>query len=602
MEPPPEPPPHDETMIESSIVEIPQLWREPTPSPPIRRGPILLSLLVALISLGVGGAVLYQRRSRAAESAFLARGEAVLAGGEDPSAFLAEAERLSESSRQGVAVQGLLERLNAHAERRARAANALDLLAASGLDTDFPQRAARLEKAQGFDPESRLIQALRAHLQLEVWAQGRALPLEPEWRALLGGLRAKPPSAALLVARARVRLAQSSSPEARNRALQDLADAAQAGAEPRESGWAAYALAWRAALLQRPRESLPQLDALLVHPASTDQPALYSLAFELRARVWLTLNDLAKASQDAKLAQSRDGLAEGPEALTLWLRSEVLARSGEAPTRAELQQAKAICARWPRSGLALGALAQLEGEAGLASAQRAVELERTSDLTHLALARSLRALGQSSQARDQARHAVLWGRSVAAYLLRSELHLEERRLEEARADLEAARNLSPHDAFVVVAQGRLALAGGDPETARRLAEALLKRSPASAEAHTLLARALGGVGSWEESAKSAGAAIGLEARNPRARLARAAALCEAHQSVLALADLRELAPRFLKAGPFAAEAAYLRGRAHGELGEIPQARVAYELLMRLTSSGDRRRATASRYLAENPPR
>jgi hypothetical protein len=596
-------PERDETVIESSIVEVPPAWRDPPRvRRPIPRGPIVFSLLLGLASLVVGGVVLYQRQVREAEAAFLARGESVLAQDEDPTAILAEAEDLAWRFREGVAVQGLLERLHARAERRAAVAKSLGVLEVSFLDTTLAERDARLSEARGFDPESRLIRALRAHHQLEVWGRQSASPSEPEWRALLKGLRSESLSASLLVARARVRLAQSAAPTAKTRALQDLADAARRRPEPGESGWATYAEAWRSALLHKPREALAKLDEVLARPNQADRPALQALAYTLRARVWWVLGDLAKASADVQLARRRDGLASDPAALSIWLRSEVLLRSGQAPTPAELGHARALCERQPRSGLARAALAQLEGRSASLRAREAVKLERANDLTHLALARMLRAQGQSPQALDHARQAVLWGRSLAAYVLRAELNLEAGKLDDARRDVDAALALAPEEDWLTILRGEIALEGREPETARQLAKELLARSPESVEAHTLLARAFGALRRWRESAKSAGTAIGIEASNPRARLARARALCETNQSLRALTDLRELDPSVREAGPLAVEAAYLAARCHRELGDVPEACASYTRYLELAQAGDRRRALASRYLAKKRPR
>lgn len=600
MDPSAEPPSHDETTIESSIVEIPSAWKEPTPRPPLRRGPILLSLLLAVVSLTVGGVVLYQRRAREAEDAFLARCEWVLSEEQDPAAVLAEAEDFPQAFRERVAVQSLLERLQERATRRAGEASALAKLSMSPGDATFAERASRLSEAAASDPESRLIRALRAHLQLEVWRNEKATPTAQAWRTLLKGLRSSPPSAVALVAKARVRLAQSSASVTKARALQDLADAAQASGGAGEAGWAIYAAAWRAVLLLNPREALVKLDELLSQPSLDDRPALMALAFELRARVWWTLNDLAKAAADAKEASRRDRLAEGPATFSLWIQSEVRLRAGEPATPGELQSARDLTLRWPRSGLALAAWAQFEGEAGLATARRAVGVERNSDLTHLALARRLQASGEIQAAEKHARQAVLWGRSLAAYMLRAELHIARGRIAEARRDLAAAQEISPSDGRLTLLRGQTALLADDPKSARRLAEQLLARAPESADAHALLAGALGDLGLWKESIQSAGKALGLDGTNSEARLARAQAFFgKSRQSVLALADLRELDPGVLKAGPLAVEAAYLRARCHQELGETPEALASYERFLSLARSGDRRRPLATRYVKEN---
>jgi hypothetical protein len=60
----------------------------------------------------------------------------------------------------------------------------------------------------------------------------------------------------------------------------------------------------------------------------------------------------------------------------------------------------------------------------------------------------------------------------------------------ATAHYDRARQLDPYDARLPVEQGDLALRLGDPDQARRLAEAALRIEPQAVTAHLLLAEAL----------------------------------------------------------------------------------------------------------------
>lgn len=601
---PPDPPSHDETMIESSILEVPPSYSEPAlPPRPVRKGPIVASLLLAGVSLAGGGFVLYGRSLDAQEKAFLALAQESLGSGRDPGPALAAAAELPGALRSRVSVLSLTEQLEARAKGIERRAQADAVLSEAAQDSDLAARGQRLAQALELNAESPRIQALLVHHQLEVWARRAEPPRSAEWEALSARLAQLPATPAVLSAQARVTLRwQGRDPGARSDALGSLAKAGQiaqgppVSEDPAEARWASYARAWRGVLAQEPRAALTTLDELLAGPQP--EPILAALLATLRGRVrWIT-GDLTGAAADLEQAQRYDPLAEEPATWSAWIRSE----SGSK----ESNQVASTVERWPRSAVARAAQAQVAGrgdlDLGLEGVRAALALDRGSDLAHLVAARLIASLGRLDEAFRHAVKAVLWGRSLAAYLLRIELGLARRDPEFAQHDLRAARALAPEeDDRVSLWAGRVEIRAGRPREALRLAEALQARSPNWVEGHVLAARALGGLARWKEASAHVEQAMKLDPQHLDARLARAQVLVETNQSVLALTDLEQLRGAALR-GAMAAEAAYLTARAHRELGEISRARAAYQLFVKLAHPNDVRRRLAARYLKETAPR
>jgi len=557
-------------------------------------------LALALASLVGGGVVLYGRSLDERERAFLVLAQVALDEGRDPGPALAAARELPDSLRARVSVLSLTEQLEARAQELEARAQADALLAQAPQDADLGARGARLAEAARLDPQSPRLQALLAHHELEVWARRPQAPRAAEWEALQSRLAALPATPAVLTARAGVTLRRRGrDPGARSEALGSLARAGQVSeptSDAAEARWAAYARAWRGVLAQEPLAALPALEALAADPAAG--PLLGSMAATLRGRVRWTRGDLRGATADLERAQRDDPVAAGPALWLAWAGSE-----GAVP--AASAELGGLVERWPRSAVARAAHAQALGRSdpsrGLELAQQALSLDRGSDLAHLVAARFLASLGRLDEAFGHAVKAVLWGRSLAAHLLRIELGLARRDHEFAQHDLRAARALAPEDERVSLWAARLALREERPREALRLAEGLLEGAPSQVAGHVLAARALGDLRRWEEAARHAGQAVKLDPQDPAARLARARVLVETRQSVLALADLDQLPQAALRIDA-GAEAAYLRGRAHEELGETPRARAAYERFLELAHSRDVRRRLAARYLEKTRPK
>jgi tetratricopeptide (TPR) repeat protein len=593
--PPPDPPSHDETMIESSILEVPPSYSEPAlPPRPVRKGPIVASLLLAVFSLVGGGFVLYGRSLDEQERVFLALAQATLDAGDDPGPALAVAGELPGALKSRVSVLSLTEQLEARAKSLEARAQADALLAGAAQDADLAARGERLQRAVELAPKSPRLQALLAHHQLEVWARQPEPPRAKDWEALSTRLEALAAEPSVLCARARVALAaQGRDPGARSGALGSLSKAGVAS-EIRDRGearWASYARGWRAVLAQEPQAARAPLDALVGDPQG--DPILASLATTLRARVRWTRGDSTGAAADLQAARRLDPLAEGPAAWGAWIHSEVGDATGG--------QLAAVAKRWPRSATALAAWAQVVGaeepELGLKRAQEALARDRGSDLAHLVAARLTARRGRLDEAHGHAVKSVLWGRSLAAHLLRIELGLARRDLEFAQQDLRAAQALAPQDLRVVLWEGRVALRAGRGQEALRLGQELLKRSPDWVEGHVLTARAQAALERWQEASARVEEAVKLDPSHPEARLARAQVLVATNQSVLALTDLEQLNAKRLT-GALLAEAAYLKARAHRELGEVPRAQAAYRSFLKLAHQNDVRRRLAAAYLRE----
>lgn len=593
---PPDPPSHDETMIESSILEVPPPYSEPAlPPRPVRKGPIVASLLLAVFSLAGGGFVLYRRSLDEREREFLALAQASLDAGDDPRAALKVAAELPGAVQSRVSVMSLTEQLEARVAELEARAEVEALLAGAPQDPDLEARGARLAQAAKLAPRSPLLGALSALHQLEVWARRPGAPKAGEWRALARRLSELPATPSVLVARARVALAANArDPGSRSDALGNLAQAGAAGAgaeDPSEERWAAYARAWRAVLAQEPSAARAPLEEASADPAG--DPLTRSLVTSLGARVRWTQGDLTGAAAELERARRLDPLAEAPAVWTAWVRSEV----GDAEEAAT----KEVAQRWPRSATAQAALAQVlarvELERARSQAQGAIERDRGSDLGHLVAARIALRQGRLEAAKGHATKAVLWGRSLAAHLLRIEIGLARRDSEFAQHDLRAARGLAGEDPRVEVWAGRVDLRAGRGEEALKRAEGLVERMPGWVEGRVLAARAYGALARWREASAAVEEAIRLDPESREARLARAEILVATNQSVLALADLEQLEGGALE-GAMPAEVAYLRARAHRELGEVDRAKTAYRRFLKLAQPKDVRRRLAAGYVRE----
>lgn len=118
------------------------------------------------------------------------------------------------------------------------------------------------------------------------------------------------------------------------------------------------------------------------------------------------------------------------------------------------------------------------------------------------------------------------------YLFRAEILRLEGRRKEAEADLARAERLDPGLPGVPLCRAALALDGGDPNRARLVLQALLDRPEPPAEAHLLMARALGRLGRQLDAADAYDQAIaGLSRPTPDHYLERARVLIGSGESL-----------------------------------------------------------------------
>ncbi len=458
---------------------------EPPAPPPARRGAAFAVgglCVVALLGVGALGLRAIEREHVAEErAAFL--GEA----GDLPlEEALARVARLSADARADDEVARLVVTLEERQRRRQARERAEAALRAARGQPDPAERLRALDAAVVADPTYAAGYVERARLRYRL-AQEEPAGGSPHERArealadLNAAVRSAPGEAAGHYWRARL-YAELGEEQA---ALSDLEQAIALG----DGALLAAARGLRAELAGDADEALLRYeDALRLDP---EWPG----AHLARARAHLSRDEARAALREAEWARKQDATAAGPDLAI----AEALRRLGEDPRRLgeALQRALQRQPLHPRA-LALAADLLLERgpggritsdeaarQAAAEQAERALALAPAEPLASLVLGELAAHRGQLSRAQHLLLQAAAGDRRVRAAALghRARIHVAQGRSDEAaRRDLDQSIGLSADQAFPFSLRGRLRLAAGDVEGARRDLDRALHLAPTLTEA------------------------------------------------------------------------------------------------------------------------
>ncbi|MGE0708242.1 MAG: tetratricopeptide repeat protein [Planctomycetota bacterium] len=574
----PEEAPREETVIESSILELRRSQLAPQPPRPAPR-PLPVGRLLGVGAVVVAGALglLYAlQREQARERA---RTGFLELAGRDPEAALAAADELPAELRAGADVQGALLEVRAAVEQRRARAAARELLDARAQDQDLAARVTRCEQAAARDPSwGAPLFALAAAR----WAEARARGVAPGEAAralepVLAQARAGAEAAAPGVARAALALALA--PGEPRRALEELARADEA--DP-AGAWGALARGWRLQLLAQPEPAEAALDLAL-----SRCPLLPALL--LRGRLRLERRAADEALADAEAACALDPLS----AEALCLRARARPRTGRGEAERDLERALALAPGLARARLARAELmveSAHEQAAARAEARAALAADPSLAAAHLVLARVALGEREPALARAALDQALRLGQPAEAWLLRGRLRREAGDANGASEDLAAALRRDPRGRDAAQELAAALAAAGRAREAREVAERLTRQAPGDPRGFLVLGELELETGRAKEAADAFSEALALDALNARARFGRALAYLALGRPLAAQPDLEALAAD----APEPGARSWAQGLCHEALKEPERARAAYRASLRDAPTGPYSRRARAR--------
>lgn len=587
----------EETVIESSIVEVPRFPEPVSPRSARPRRGLGLAVLaaLALAALLVGAALLARgwEGNRAAELDYMRRVSAVNESGTPPAEVLAT--QIAEGEALQVELGGGSQALSAFiGALRSIEQTQLQLL---GVRRDRVARLALLsqhrtlaERQAWLAQEPAPSAAHRALCALEAW---RRLPdYDPSARfALLDSLESEAELTPLsLLTAAALQLEGEAGVIERSKALHalDRLGSAQRHAQddPDFVAGRQIAGAWRAALLSDPLLGLQQLEGFGSPPP--DDPLLAAWGQRLLGRLRWQTGDLLGARSALEAALQLDPVSG--EAIG-W---QAFLAACAPPTREASALISAAGLELPRSDALAAARALLVAEddppRGEAFARAALARDRESALLQGVCAQALATRGERSSALEALEEAQDQLPALWAARLASELRLELSQWAEAKRELARGFKLAPRDPELLALAGWAALGGGEPEEAERIARELAASGADSPLISLLQARIHAYHGRWRQVVEQLHGAPVRAAMQPSGHLLAAEALIELGQ---ARSAVRLLAGRSPREEP---TRSYLEGRGYEILGEPQEARAAYARFLEHAAAQDPRRAAAERFL------